>query len=671
LTSGLVKKVMSSTVATLSSLSSVGAIVFSSEASMVLNFTTNLADAANYLQENIPYELVGGATLAHTGFALASKTLSATPSSVPTVVITLTDGYSLEINKLEEVLNTSTPLADAKRCVVQLGPDVGNGVADLISEDSPVKLACGSQSMAMSQAIDAIYDGFLPKQMCRTTTSSTTSTSTTSSTKDYCPTSDLVDRFGEGSFTCDAAVLPQLCNVTACSKTSRSGRTLLLSSSAEDTGDDNGCRCTKSGKWECGCDDSLACTMFTQWQGSQYLYSFDFGIAKKSYKDAEAFCVENGAHLASVSSKEENEYIAVMGNAKTQEKMGQNLKRKRFLGVRRDRAGNGTGLPNGLAFAMPHATSASAPYAALVSQYADCTPDADCLWQVGADPQSPNPNDYLGKEDCVVMHSTNSKNLGAWADVRCTQPEFFVCERPAGAMCSLDRELVASEFGPYVGYAGALSATGTVRVQDNADKSLTLTYDLQLDEADAAGGVHIHVGMDCNEEAGAHYFSSDVSPDPWSNKWSSDSTGAARGTVRLDSGFNYDDNLGHTVVIHAASGEKIACGILGGSAPPPPPTTPAATAAPPTTLVPSTTVQRCEGVDGDGEPFSYERKDDPICANAAFSLCSESCTKDAKDAGTVSCVRPNLLIQKFCPVLCKLNCTSIAAAHAEFLLLNE
>ena len=126
---------------------------------------------------------------------------------------------------------------------------------------------------------------------------------------------------------------------------------------------------------------------------------------------------------------------------------------------------------------------------------------------------------------------------------------------------------------------------GSVTVDDNADGSLTLTYDLELSEASAAGGVHIHVGTGCSEPTGAHYYDDEAgaggsasgagdlrdgsgtqaSEDPWSTTWASDSSGAAQGTVTVASGINHDGNLGHAVVVHAANGDRIACAILRGA----------------------------------------------------------------------------------------------------------
>jgi len=123
--------------------------------------------------------------------------------------------------------------------------------------------------------------------------------------------------------------------------------------------------------------------------------------------------------------------------------------------------------------------------------------------------------------------------------------------------------LAAGAFVPYAGYAGGLSVAGSVVVMDNANLSLTLTYDLQLGEANATGGVHIHAGKDCSQEAGAHYYTPAGAADPWAaTKWVSGPTGAGKGSVEVSSGHNYYGNLGHTVVVHGADGTKIACGIL-------------------------------------------------------------------------------------------------------------
>lgn len=128
------------------------------------------------------------------------------------------------------------------------------------------------------------------------------------------------------------------------------------------------------------------------------------------------------------------------------------------------------------------------------------------------------------------------------------------------------RTLAADSFVPYFDYNGQLTVAGSVTVLIPGDtrKPLTLAYALGMSEVDATGGIHIHVGTDCRTSAGAHYWNtgSASSIDPWTSKWVSDTSGDATGEVSVLTGYGVDDNRGHIVVIHAADGTKIACGIL-------------------------------------------------------------------------------------------------------------
>ena len=135
--------------------------------------------------------------------------------------------------------------------------------------------------------------------------------------------------------------------------------------------------------------------------------------------------------------------------------------------------------------------------------------------------------------------------------------------------------LKVTMFARYLNYGGNLSdgITGTVYFEQLDDGSLRVNYDLGLNEASATGGLHIHTGTDCSLDAGPHWWNSASgrtrrahSADPWTTAngatYTTDTQSRAVGSYELASGFAYKDNIGHTVVIHSATGAKIACGVL-------------------------------------------------------------------------------------------------------------
>ena len=131
----------------------------------------------------------------------------------------------------------------------------------------------------------------------------------------------------------------------------------------------------------------------------------------------------------------------------------------------------------------------------------------------------------------------------------------------------LARVLKVGSWTKYFDYAGPLAdgIAGTIYFAERSNGTLYANYDLAVNEATAAGGFHIHTGIDCAVAAGPHYWNDAAlgSADPWTPvKWVSNSDSRAKGTFLIETGFGYDANVGHTVVLHSANGTKIACGIL-------------------------------------------------------------------------------------------------------------
>jgi Cu/Zn superoxide dismutase len=80
-------------------------------------------------------------------------------------------------------------------------------------------------------------------------------------------------------------------------------------------------------------------------------------------------------------------------------------------------------------------------------------------------------------------------------------------------------------------------------------------------------GVHIHTGQVCdeNDTIAGHFWTPTSEPDPWQGaRYNSDGSGRVRMrlTIPGGNGFSVEDNEQHAVVVHDASGARIACGIL-------------------------------------------------------------------------------------------------------------
>jgi len=163
-------------------------------------------------------------------------------------------------------------------------------------------------------------------------------------------------------------------------------------------------------------------------------------------------------------------------------------------------------------------------------------------------------NDMVGK--AFVVH--DSQDAGNRASCAVLTRETY----PAMAMAH------RSDFGKYPGYSGSLTVSGQVAVYQ-VGTSQVLSYRLSgLDPACTADaditaangcGLHIHAGA-CSA-AGGHHFHSSVGADPWAKiqyvKSAGDvSTGT---TIRVDTGLAEEYVKGRGLVVHDATGARVAC----------------------------------------------------------------------------------------------------------------
>merc|ERR1740130_394335 len=97
-----------------------------------------------------------------------------------------------------------------------------------------------------------------------------------------------------------------------------------------------------------------------------------------------------------------------------------------------------------------------------------------------------------------------------------------------------------------------------------------------------------------------HYHS--VSVDPWTTTYTANASGVASGSFSVDAVYNAAEVDGHVIVLHAADGTRVACGVLG--------------------AVPSTEVSTYPGYDGSvaASGFVVVTQDVGACTSDEASL---------------------------------------------------
>ena len=103
---------------------------------------------------------------------------------------------------------------------------------------------------------------------------------------------------------------------------------------------------------------------------------------------------------------------------------------------------------------------------------------------------------------------------------------------------------------------------------DDQGKMLFRFHSFGAEASCANCGVHIHSGMTCGDPdlVGGHYWDAGAVEDPWTTDggsvYNTDAKGNGNSKFELDSGIDFEGNLGHAVVVHAQDGTRIACGVL-------------------------------------------------------------------------------------------------------------
>jgi len=128
----------------------------------------------------------------------------------------------------------------------------------------------------------------------------------------------------------------------------------------------------------------------------------------------------------------------------------------------------------------------------------------------------------------------------------------------------------ATYWAPYVGYQGEITSVhGDVYIFMHEEFTVVefelggLDFDCiygPLVGVSNSCGIHIHAGTSCAEDAGPHFYS--VPEDPWSIGTYETFSFPAMGGFDLATGLTAADYVGRTLILHDASGARIACAII-------------------------------------------------------------------------------------------------------------
>jgi len=145
---------------------------------------------------------------------------------------------------------------------------------------------------------------------------------------------------------------------------------------------------------------------------------------KMSNSDAGSFCETNGAHLTSITSKNENQLVSrILANLRMRDKV--------WIGALRNLSGSQI---------KPFSWTwqDGSPFT-IFQDYTSCVRGKNCLWReyVLSKPALDGPNNERGSEYCIatvaVAYSISSKpskaKLGPWRDEQCKLTYPFVCKR--------------------------------------------------------------------------------------------------------------------------------------------------------------------------------------------------------------------------------------------------
>ena len=163
---------------------------------------------------------------------------------------------------------------------------------------------------------------------------------------------------------------------------------------------------------------------------------------------------------------------------------------------------------------------------------------------------------HENKGHAVVVHASDGSRIGCG----------ILNTLGNTGRCPPRRKILETCISDYPGTTSGVSGKITVII-DIHDNDMEYRFKLKGLESSIIGGTHIHTGTTCNDAAlvGGHYWNGQ-NPDPWTNAngaiYTSNAQGKALGSFKLNNGLSYDENNNHAVVVHAANGSRVGCGVL-------------------------------------------------------------------------------------------------------------
>jgi len=134
------------------------------------------------------------------------------------------------------------------------------------------------------------------------------------------------------------------------------------------------------------------------------------------------------------------------------------------------------------------------------------------------------------------------------------------------------QKVLTASMGLYPGYepaAGDPTPSGTVTVSFRDDDSFEFAHNLAgLKPNCESCGIHIHAGKSCTDPdlVLGHGWNQYVVSDMWTIAggayYNADQDGRTDTSFNLFTGFGYEENINHAVVIHTEGGARVGCGIL-------------------------------------------------------------------------------------------------------------
>jgi len=184
-----------------------------------------------------------------------------------------------------------------------------------------------------------------------------------------------------------------------------------------------------------------------------------------------------------------------------------------------------------------------------------------------------------GQNARVVTGTSLSDMVGRAVVVHDSAGSRIACGLLNRSAFTSGKQLTVSSFTKYPVYEGDLVVAGVVSIDligTGVEASQVLTFNLTgvdptCGATDISGvanacGIHVHVGGACGSAntIGGHYYNQEaIASDPWKPITYTAPSGEASGiTVKVVTGVTSEDVAGRTMIVHDASGARIACGAI-------------------------------------------------------------------------------------------------------------